>query len=157
MSSGDPPMLGGTRILYRHTHTHTQTHTQTHIHTGCPFYKSFFFFKKETRVKTCPPITDFAFTLLYDSHFLWFIDKNSEQPNSLLTSEFRQLFWNLKAPLHVAIYRLIIRQFTKSSEKSYVWREIWQNFWSWRSAWDLKGFHSIYRLRFICFDKLFRV
>ena len=42
---------------HTHTHTHTQihthtdTHTDTHIHThtGCPSYKSFFFFfKKET-------------------------------------------------------------------------------------------------------------
>ena len=64
---------------------------------------------------------------------------------------------SLKAPLHGTIYPSIIRQFMKSSEKSYVWREIWQNFWSWRLAWDLKGFHSIYRLRFVCFDKLFRV
>ena len=33
--------------------TQTHTHTHTHTHTGCPFYKTFFFFfKKETRLKS---------------------------------------------------------------------------------------------------------
>ena len=42
-----------------HTHTHTQTHTHTdthththrHTHTGCPFYKSFFFQKRNKTKK----------------------------------------------------------------------------------------------------------
>ena len=38
------------RQTHTDTHTDTHTHTPTHTHTGCPFYKSFFF-KKETRLK----------------------------------------------------------------------------------------------------------
>ena len=35
----------------RQTDRHTHTHTDTDTHTGCLSYKSFFFFKKETRLK----------------------------------------------------------------------------------------------------------
>ena len=44
---------GDQNFTQTHTHTHiqTHTHTDTHTHTGWPFYKSFFFFKKETRLK----------------------------------------------------------------------------------------------------------
>ena len=48
-------MIGGTKIVHRHTHTHTDTHTHRHTHrhthTGCLSYKSFFFQKRNKTKK----------------------------------------------------------------------------------------------------------
>ena len=55
-------LIGGTKIVHRHTHiqAHTQTYTHTHTHTHAhrlPIL-CLFFFKKETRLKkTCEPVS----------------------------------------------------------------------------------------------------